>query len=170
MGGMRRAGAIALTAVLSLGLVACGGGSDDTAADPTTTTAEDPNTESTDVDLSDFTGECADFVSAFAGASASIGAAFSGAPGADLEAAADYFTDVSDKLPKEIRADFAIFAEAYTSFAQAITDADIDFSDPSTMDPEKLAALEGLSESFSAPEVEEATANIQAYMDANCKG
>ncbi len=168
MGGSQRAGSIALVTVLGLGLVACGGGSDSTSA--TTTTKGDATTTTTSGgSLGDFSGECASFVSAFAGASASIGSAFSGAPGDQINTAASYFDNVAGKLPKEIRADFAVFAAAYKEFARAIVDAHIDFSNPSSVDPDKLAALEKLSKAFDSPKVKQASANIQAYVDTHCK-
>lgn len=167
MGGMRRIGAVALTAVLGLGLVACGSGGK-TDASGTTTTKADGNG---DVAASAFAGDCAAFVNAFAGAGAAVGSAFSGtADAADLEKVAEYFDTVADKLPKEIRADFQVFAQAYADFAKAMADAKIDFSNPASMNPEALAQLEKLSKAFQDSKVQEASARVQAYADANCKG
>jgi len=167
MGGMRRIGALALTAVLAVGLVACGSDSKtDTSNDTTTTEAA-----SGDLSGSAFLGDCAAFVSAFAGASASVGSAFSGAAdAADLEKAAEYFDSVAGKLPKEVRADFQVFAKAYADFAKAVVDAKIDFNDPASMNPETLAKLQTLSEAFQDSEVQQASERVQAYVDANCKG
>ena len=171
MGRMQRAGGIVVAAVLGLGLVACGGGDDDEAVD-TTTTEDGGGSDSgtTDVDLSDFTGECAAFAEAFAGAGTAIGSAFSGTGGDDLEQVADYFSEVADRLPDEISDDFEVFAAAYSDFASAMAEADIDFSDPSSVDPDKLSELESISEAFSSAEVQEASANIEAYISANCNG
>lgn len=169
MGRMQRAGGIVAAAVLGLGLVACGG--DDDEASDTTTTAEDgggSDSGTTDADLSDFTGECAAFAEAFAGAGAAIGSAFSGTGGDDLEQVAEYFSEVADRLPDEISADFEVFAAAYADFASAMAEADIDFNDPSSMDPETLSELEAISEAFDSAEVQEASTNIEAYMNANC--
>lgn len=166
MGGTSRIGSLALVAVLGLGLVACGDGKK-VASNATTTTTGSSGTDG--ADAYDFTGDCADFLAAFSGASASIGAAFSGGADADLEEAANYFENVGDKLPKEIRVDFEVFAEAYRDFAKAMADADIDFSDPSSMDPEQMSELQALGDAFSDPKVTEASANIEAYMEANCK-
>jgi len=163
MGGMRRIGAVAVAALL--GLAACGGGDDGEATgdtDATTTTAGAGG------DASDFLGECAEFSEAFVGAGAAVGSAFSGAASDGLDDAAAYFEQVAARVPKEIRADFEVFAEAYGDFAKAIAEADIDFSDPSSIDPAKLAELESVSEAFSSAEVEEASANIEAYFKANC--
>jgi hypothetical protein len=177
MRGMRRVGGLLLAVVLGASLVACGGGDDDDDAasedtDVTTTEASgSDDTSAEDVDLGDFTGECADFAEAFANAGSAIGSAFSGTGTADdLEALGDYFAEVGDQMPDEIKGDFEVFADAYTEFAQAMADADIDFSDPSAMDPEQLAQLEAVSEAFSAPEVQEASDNISAYMEEHCGG
>jgi hypothetical protein len=175
MGGMRRTSALAMAAVLGLGLVACGG--DDSGGDAssdteatTTTEATGSDTDTTDLDLGDFSGECADFAQSFAGAAAAVGSAFTGAPGDDLSSVAEYFDAVADKVPEEIRDDFQVFADAYGEFAQALADADIDLSDPSKADPEAMAQLQALGEAFSAPEVQQASENIQAYVDSNCQG
>lgn len=166
MGGMRRIGAVVLTAVLGLGLVACGSDSKDDASG-TTTEAD----VSGDVAASAFAGDCAAFVNAFAGAGASVGSAFSGtSDAADLEKVAEYFEEVADKLPKDIRADFQIFAQAYADFAKAMAEANIDFSNPASMNPEALAELEKLGKAFEDSKVQEASDRVQAYVDANCKG
>lgn len=166
MGGMRRTsmrriGAIAVIAVMTL--AACGSDGDDDDAAASTTTASD----SGDGDAADFLGECTDFSEAFVGAGAAIGSAFSGA-GDELDEVASYFKEVASRVPKEIRGDFEVFAKAYASFAEAAADANIDFSDPSSIDASKLADLEKLSDAFSSSEVEEASANIEAYFEANC--
>lgn len=167
MGRMQRVGGIAMAAVLGLGLVACGGG-DDEASDPTTTEDGGSDSGTTGADLSDFTGECAAFAEAFAGAGAAIGSAFSGTGGDDLEQVAEYFSEVADRLPDEISDDFEVFAAAYADFASAMAEADVDFNDPTSMDPDKLADLQAITEAFDSAEVQEASANIEAYMNANC--
>jgi hypothetical protein len=83
---------------------------------------------------------------------------------------ATYFDEVAERVPEAIRDDFRVFADAYGEFAQALADADVDFSDPSTMDPEAAAQLQGLAEAFSAPEVQAASENIQAWVTENCEG
>jgi hypothetical protein len=172
---MRRTGALAIAAVLSLGLVACGGddSGEDASSDTdatTTTAATGSDTDTTELDLGDFSGECADFAQAFAGAGAAFGSAFSGQGNDDLGTVAEYFDSVADKVPEEIRDDFQVFADAYGEFAQALADADIDLSDPSKVDPEAMSQLQALGEAFSAPEVQKASENIQAYVDSSCQG
>jgi hypothetical protein len=173
---MQRLGAVALAAVLGLGLVACGDDGDDDAAtettedsgDETTTTASDDDTDDT-ADLGDFTGECAAFSQAFANAGTAIGSAFSGDASEEIEAVADYFDEVSSELPEEIRDDFSVFADAYAEFARALAESDIDFSNPESVDPEDMAELQALSQAFSSPEVQEASNNIQTYVAETCQ-
>ena len=170
MGGMRRVGALAVVAVLGLGLAACGDdGDDDAAQDDTSDQAGTTEDESSDDALEgfDFTGECAAFIEAFAGAGSAVGSAFSGAD-QDLEQVAEYFSEISEQVPDEISADFEVFAEAYAEFAQAMADSDVDFSDPESIDPEDMEELSALGEAFSSAEVQEASENIQAYMAENC--
>jgi hypothetical protein len=171
--GARRVRALALAAVIGIGLAACGGGDDDpeAAEGSTTTTAasEDTSTDG-EVDLEDFTGECAEFAEAFTEAGQAIGNAFSGTGDGDLEDVASYFSEVADRMPDEIQADFEVFAAAYTQFAQALAEADIDMSNPEAMDPEAMAALEDVTAAFDSAEVQEASENIQAYMTERCGG
>ncbi len=175
MGGMRRAGVLALTAVLGLGLTACGDddgedAQEEVSGDETTATTETSDSDTTDADLGDFSGECAGFSEAFAGAGQAVGSAFSGGDSEDLEGMATYFDEVADRVPDAIRDDFRLFADAYGKFTQALADSDVDFSDPSSMDPEAGAQLRSLGEAFSAPEVQAASENIKAWVTENCEG
>ncbi len=166
MGGIRRVGALALTAVLGLSLVACGGSSKtDTSGDAAKDAAV-----SADLAAGAFgSSDCAAFVGAFVGASSAIGSAFSGTGDtSDLKEVADYFNEVTDKLPKDIRADFMVFAEAYSDFAAAMADLKIDFSKPESMNPEALAKLEELGNTFEDPKVKQASERVEAYIDAEC--
>lgn len=164
---VKRLGSLALTAVLALGLVACGG--DDKKDDGGLKAGADVDV---DADLGDelgsFTEECAELVQVYAGAYASIGSIMAGTPTDELEKAAKYFDDVADALPDDLKADFAVFAEAYNEFAKAVVEADIDFSDPGNIDPEKFAELSTLTEKIESAEVEAASERISAYLEAKC--
>lgn len=165
MRSMQRLRSAVLVLVLGITMVACGGGDQEPTVGTTTTK---PYGASAALDAAGFKAECSGLVTAFAGAYASLGAAASGNPSKDLETAATYFQDIADKLPKEIRADFAVFADAYGRYAKALVDADIDFSDPSAMDAEQMVKLSALGKDFSEPAVARATANVQAYLEAHC--
>lgn len=159
----KRLGSLVLAVALGFTVVACGG-DDKTATEETTTTAGSND----DTDLAAFTKECAELTQVFAGAYASIGAGLGGAAGNELEDAAEYFENVADNLPKDIRADFQLFAEAYAEFARGMAELDIDLSNPASMDPEQMAKLQELGESLEGPEIEEASANVEAYLEAKC--
>lgn len=173
MGGIRRIGAMTLAVVLGVGLTACGGGDDDAEAGTTTTEAATDDTTADDsgsdgADASDLLGgDCAAFAEAFANAGEASGSALSG-DDAGLEEAAAFFSEVADQVPDEIADDFEVFANAYAEFAQAMADADIDLSNPSAADPEAMAELQTIMESFSSDEVQEASNNITAYMSEHC--
>ena len=172
---MRRTSALALTMVLALGVTACGGGDDEDSADTTTTEEETTTTEGSGddgggTDLGAFSGECEEFYEAFANAGTAVGEAFSGGGEGDLEEVAAYFAEVADDMPDEIADDFEIFAAAYGEFAQALADSGIDLENMQEADPEAMAALQPALEAFSSAEVQEASNNIQAYVEANCSG
>jgi hypothetical protein len=166
---MRRVGALTIAGLLSLGLAACGDdGDDDAAQDDTSDQVGTTDDDSASEDF-DFTGECAGFAEAFANANNASSSAFSGED-ADLEQAAEFFDEVAEEAPEEIRGDFEVFAEAYAEFVQAMADADIDFSDPESIEAADMEEFAELGEAFSSPEVQEASNNIQAYMTENCSG
>lgn len=171
MGGMQRLGAVALATIFGLGMTACGddGGEDASDQVEETTTAKDSGSDSVDPGNFDFSGECADFVEAFGNAGAAVGSAFGGGGSSDdLAQVADYFEEIASNVPEDIRGDFEVFAEAYSDFAQALADSGIDLSDASTANPEDLAALQAVMEAFSAPEVQEASDNISAWVEESC--
>ena len=158
-----RVGALLVAAAFGLGGLAACGGDDDPSTEETTTTA--PSGEgSTDDPTLDFGGECEEFSQAFVDASQAVGNALSGGSD-DIEEVASYFEEVTENLPEEIQDDFGVFAEAYTEFARAMADSDID---PQAADPEALAELQEIMSEFSSAEVQEASSNIQAYITENC--
>lgn len=153
MRGLRRFGSLTVVATMSLGLVACGGGSD--SASPTTTAG--------------FKQECVAFLQAFAEAGTAVSSALGGTSNTDLERTADYFDEVTAKVPADVKADFVLFADAYERFVKAIVDADINLSNPASVDPEKLEQVRTLIQEFSDPKVQKATMNLQEYLGLNCK-
>ena len=164
----KRLASVALTAVLAIAVAACG--SDD--KDDSGLKAGADVDAGTDAELGDelgaFTKECAELVQVYAGAYASVGSIMAGTATDELEEAAQYFEDVADALPDEIKADFALFAEAYNEFAKAVVEADIDFGDPTNIDPQQFAKLSTLTEKLESAEVEEASERISAYLEAKC--
>ncbi len=171
MRGLRRLGALTTTLVLASALVGCGGGSDSAATTTTTTTtAADGGTDGSGTGSGTFSSECITFVSAYAGAIGALSSIFAGGKTEDIEKAAAYFESVKDKLPSDIRADFDLFTEAYGKLAKGLADANVDFSDPTSIDPTKLEKLQALSEALNDQKVQTARDNIDAFVSAHCEG
>lgn len=171
---------IAVLASLALLLAACGddGGSSDSdtaaeagdQADGSSSDGGDGGGDPTPDDVSAFfSGDCRDAVAAFQSALASVGGAFTPGDEAGPEQTAELLDEIAAEAPGEVADDFAVLAEAYAEFAQALTDAGVDFNDPSTFqDPDALAALSSVGEAFDDAEVTQAAENIEAWFDANC--
>lgn len=180
---MRRHPLLAVLAALLLTLAACGGddGGDDLAdiaaeeSDPgpegdAGDVAEDDDKsgqggDSAEEGLAALTNE--DCAALYAGI-ASAASAFGGTEGGDLQDVAQYFEEIADEVPEEIKGDFETFAAAYSEFAQAAADAGIDFSDPDSMTPEALQELGAAAEAFNDPEVQEASERISTFAEETC--
>jgi hypothetical protein len=177
---MSRRSLAALFIAFALLLAACGddGGSSsqDTASQETDggDDSQDAAGDGGDVPQSDlegyFTGDCAEAVQAFSAALASAGAAFIPGGDATAEDTADQLDAMAEAAPAEVSDDFAVLADVYAQFAQALADAGLDFNDPSSFqDPDAIAALESLDEVFDSDELEQASENIEAWFAANCE-
>ena len=99
---------------------------------------------------------------------ASAAAAFGGTEGEDLNDVASYYEEIADKVPEDIKADFEVFAAAFSEFAEAAADAGVDFSDPSTMTPEALQEMGEAAEALNDPEVQEASQRISTFAEETC--
>ena len=182
---MRRTASLFLALALTTGLAACGD-DDDSAGDALEEVeggggsgGSDESTDDTaggEVDGDDsgnaegFAGEgCAEFAQAFSEASA---AAFGGGGGGgDIAELAGFFDDAAENAPDEVADALRVFADAYGEFAEALDEAGIDLSDPSAFqDPEAVAVLTEAGESLSSPEVTEAQATVDAFVENNCEG
>jgi hypothetical protein len=153
-------------------MTACGGDDDDGEASGSTSGTEDETTtteEGSDDDVGGefLAGECEDLAEAFSGASAAIGAVFAGGEG-DLGDMSEYFEEVADDVPEEIRDSVEVFAEAFAEYAEALEDAGIDFSDPSTLGPEEAQQIAAAGAALSTAEVQEASAEVQDYIAETC--
>lgn len=67
------------------------------------------------------------------------------------------------QAPAELRADFQVFAKGFGDFNAAMAKANYDFTKMAT-DPELRKAAEAMSE----PRMEQASKNIQTWMEKNC--
>lgn len=84
---------------------------------------------------------------------------------------ADVLDDGADRVPAEIGDDFRVMAGAYQGFADALQDMNTDFADLgslSELDPEDLAALEAANQALNTPQVQDAAANIDAFLTEHC--
>lgn len=178
---MRRPAALALAAVLAAGLAACGDDDDSadeasrTEADSGSVTEEDSDdgSDSGDSDLgAGFAGAgCAEFAQEFAEANAAIGGAFAGGGEGDFGEVADFFEEAANDAPDEVSDALQVLAGAYREFAEALDEADVDFSDPNAFsDPEVVAALTEASEAFNDPEIQEANQTLEAFAANSCEG
>jgi predicted small secreted protein len=170
---MSRRSLAALLVACALVLASCG---DDSGSGGENAGNEDVDAgggDGGDVSQSDvdafFSGDCSEAVQAFNAAIVSSSAAL--VPGGEgtAEDTAAQLDAMAEAAPDEISDDFAVWADAYGEFAQALADAGIDYSDPSSFQSaEAIAALQSVGEIFDEGEFDEASANIESWFDANC--
>ncbi len=163
-----------LIAVLALVAAGCGGSSNDEASSETvtavvteTTTMEDTTATtddsgtSTDVDLGNLSGECAQF----AGISTKLAQSLSGQD-ANIEDAAKAFDEIADQVPDEIKDDYKVISENFAKIADALKG--VDLTSGQAPSPEALAKLQEISASMDSAEVQQASQHIEAWVQANC--
>jgi hypothetical protein len=171
---MSRRAVVGLFVAVAVLMASCGDDSDSSSPDTVAEAAGAPDDGGSDdgspSDVGEFfTGDCAEALGAYNGALASAGAAFTPGGVATPEDTAELLDGVAEAAPEEIADDFAVLAEAYGEFAQALADAGVDFNDPASLqDPEAIAALQSLGDIFNEQELNQASDNIQAWFDANC--
>jgi hypothetical protein len=162
-----------LLAALALFAAGCGGddggdsASSDTAVvetestdDAATETMDDDSTETTDDGDEVLGGECTEL----AGLGAQLQSAMGNA--GDLDSTSEVFDELADRVPEEIREDFQVLADNFKEFAEALEG--VDLSSGATPDAETLAKLQQAVASMDQPAVEEASNNIEAWVQENC--
>jgi hypothetical protein len=78
---------------------------------------------------------------------------------------------MASDAPAAVKADIQTLATATQKFQAALTDAGIDFTNPSTYsDPQKAAAIQQAGSDFQASGVTEAVDRVGAYFDQLCPG
>jgi hypothetical protein len=86
---------------------------------------------------------------------------------ASMKATVAQFEEIANAAPDEIKADFQTVAEVFAQFDAVLSEFDYDFlalaTDPSAQ--EKFSEVES---SFDSDEAEEASDNIEAWMEENC--
>jgi hypothetical protein len=161
-----------LLAAFALLAAGCGGDDGDEASDAADTAVvetessdagEDTDaamdTEESDADEV-LGGECAEF----AGLGAKLQSAFG--VGGDVDSAAEVFDELADRVPEEIREDYQVLADNFREFADALEG--VDLASGETPSPETLAKLQEAAASMDQPEVQQASENIEAWVQENC--
>jgi hypothetical protein len=172
--------AAVLVAGLLLGATACGGGDDSSSdgdaiqasAESSTTTADGSTSGSDDLgdlsdelgDLGELGGDCLSSSMAFLSLSMAPLGFMGGASEADIAELEGQVDDLSGEIPEEIRGDF----ETYAAGIQAYADAMKGMDSSNILDPEFQSQMEEAGAELETPEMEEASANIEAYFAAEC--
>ena len=160
--------------VLVLAVAGCGGDdSSESAGSGDQTTVEDTVTEetstdaaSTDIDLGDVSEECLDFASVGAKVSEAFGAA--GGSTGDLSATADAFDELVAAAPDAIKDDLETIAAGFGELAEALEG--VDLSSGQTPSAEDLQKLQEATQSLDNAGLEQASNNIEAWVEENCQG
>jgi len=159
-----------LLAVLALAVAGCGGDdSSDAVAEVETTAVEETTSadptedvetvpETTDEELGELGGECAEL----AGIGSRLAQSLTGQTG-DLGAAADALDEIAEQVPEEISDDYAVIAANFEKIAEALEGVDL-----SSPNAETVEKFQQATASLDSEEVTEATANVQAWVTANC--
>lgn len=169
----RQSTVLAVLAAAMVVLSACGNGdepeNDDVSVTEPTTDAGDPSPDADgdggSASLTD--AECRQYAEAFQDIPSATDPDSLDSIG-DL---ADILDEAADEVPDEISDDFRVIADAYRSFSDAMSDLDLDFTDPESMaamGPEDIAALEEAGRAFDSEEIEAAGQNIDAFLAENC--
>ena len=108
--------------------------------------------------------DCLNLVFAWSSA-ASIGLSGTGT----FEEGAEAVEDLAAAVPDEIAGDFLIYAQAMRAYGQALADAGIVLSDPSTYStPETQQIVTDASDAFNSPNIQAAGNRISDYIEAEC--
>jgi hypothetical protein len=113
--------------------------------------------------------QCAQVVTAMAGAAGAVPAAMSGG-GGDLQASIDQLTAFAENAPDEIRDDFTTMVEGYAVFMQAMADAGYDPSSGQPPSADAMTAIEAASASLNTAEFQTASENVSNWFTQNCGG
>jgi len=105
-------------------------------------------------------GECAEF----AGLGAKLQSAFG--VGGDVDSASEVFDELADRVPEEIRDDYRVLADNFKQFADALEG--VDLTSGETPSPETLAKLQEAAAAMDQPEIQQASDNIEAWVQENC--
>jgi hypothetical protein len=168
--------AVLVAGLMVVAAAACGGGDDGAEVQSTSdaTTAERDRSGGSESDLDEaldslggLDGDCAQVGLAYATISlGALGAMFGGAMSDDeMQEMEDELADLDVDIPDEIADDFEVLRDAFAEFAEGTSGLS-----GNLLDPEYQEQLEKAGEALDSPEVEEAQANIEAYLERECPG
>jgi hypothetical protein len=159
--------------VVALVLVAagCGGGSEEAGEDTDTTVVTETTTggTTTDLDTSALEGFASEDCLELIGIGAALAQAFSSAgAGGDVGDTSELLDRLVNDAPEEIRADVQTLADAYSQYAQAVEELDLQAGEvPSAAD---LAQIQSAISSLDQPELQAASERLSAWAQASCPG
>ncbi len=168
----RRLAALLIAAV-ALVAAGCGGSDNEASSDTvtavatettsvdTTSTTDASGTSTDDSSIGDLSGECTQF----AGVSTKIAESLSGQD-ANIEDAAKAFDEIASQVPDEIKDDYQVIAENFSKIAEALKG--VDLTSGKAPSAEALAKLQEVSQSMDSAEVQQASKNIEAWVQQNC--
>jgi hypothetical protein len=182
---MRRVMILLVVGVLAIAAAGCGGsdetsGTDTTAATETTTeettTTQATDTEATDTETATDTdtgatgsgnfasGDCLKLVQSSQELTQALSAAGNGT--GDLKDAAKLFQEFVDKAPDDIKADLQVLADAYSTYAAALGDVNLQAGE--TPSAETLAKLQKAASSIDTPKVTAASKRLGTWASEHC--
>lgn len=161
--------------VAVLVLAACGTG---TTTEPPTETTVEPETTTSAPTPTSSPEASAGFLSvggcyeASVAVSAAMSTALAG-PLAELGIEAETSPEVdlarlAADAPEEIADDLTTVADALGSYYETIAASGVDLSDPATLTPEAVGAIEEAAAALDIPEFEDASNRITAWFEENC--
>jgi hypothetical protein len=166
----------AVLAALTLAAAGCGGDDESSGGETTVATAEPATTEETATEAtSEETTEETTAAASIADKDcielATIGAKFSEALGGsgqnpNFEATTQFFDELVDKAPDEIKDDLRTVATAWKEIATQLKDLNLQSGQAPS--PETIAKLQALSAKFDTPKLQQASKNLQAWADQHC--
>ena len=162
---LRVLGAVLVTAFLVAG---CGGGDDsdsDVATGDDSAQDDDSTGDGGDDAARYFGANCQAAFAEFVGIQGKLGAAYTG-DFSGLEDAQDYFEELADAAPDEIKDAFEVYATELGGFYSAL--AEVGYNPGEQPTPEQLEQLSQLSQEIDQPALQQASEEISAYFEGGC--
>ena len=155
---------VALVALGSVLLVACGGGDGGGGASSVASVGS-PVGGGSMFDAA----TCARAGAAVAAAFSAVPAAMSGSS-TDLQSSIDQMQAFAAEAPDEIKDDLNTVAQGYADFQQAVADSGYDPSSGQPPSSEAMAAIQAAGAKFDDPDFKAASDRLTAWFNSNCGG